>query len=533
MFSIHASRRRARAGVCTLVFALALAAGAAHARAQHDHHAPPPQPEKSTTKEKPPEPRPARQETRPAQQPAAAPQDAGQHEHHPTPATPATPAAGTSPTGEPAGMDHSAHNRMMAEDTSGLLGMSGNLLGIRVGESETNVVPMGQMGSGTAWQPASTPAPMWHKSAGDWLLMFHWEAKLGLNRQGGPRGVTKFESQNWFMPMALRRLGPGTLQLRGMFSLEPLTFSGAGSPQLFQTGEVYRGQPIRDFQHPHDLFMELSATYTAPVGERASVFAYLAYPGEPALGPVAFMHRPSASENPTAPLGHHLQDSTHISFGVATAGFTYRRFKLEGSVFNGREPDDRRYNFEANPWNSRSFRLSFAPSQNWTAQYSYGLLRNPEFFTPGDTHRQTASVQHSRPLARGNWATTLVWGRNREEHDGETFRLNSYLLESTVNFLDRNYLYTRLELVDREGDDLLSHDELHGLGFGEDAHPRFRVGAYTFGGARDIWNTERISTAVGGDLTFYTKPDVLDPVYGRSPTSFKIFLRVRPGRMSH
>jgi hypothetical protein len=369
---------------------------------------------------------------------------------------------------------------------------------------------------------------MWHKSAGDWLLMFHWEAKLGVNRQGGPRGVTKFESQNWFMPMALRRLGPGTLQLRGMFSLEPLTFSGAGSPQLFQTGEVYRGQPIRDFQHPHDLFMELSATYTAPVGERGSVFAYLGYPGEPALGPVAFMHRPSAAENPTAPLGHHLQDSTHISFG-----FTYRRFKLEGSVFNGREPDDRRYNFEANPWSSRSFRVSFAPGQNWTVQYSYGLLKNPEFFTPGDTHRQTASVQHSRPLARGNWATTFVWGRNREEHDGETFRLNSYLLESTVNFLERNYLYTRLELVDREGDDLLSHDELHDLGFGEGAHPRFRVGAYTFGGARDIWNTERFSTAVGGDLTFYTKPDVLDPVYGRNPTSFKIFFRVRPGRMSH
>lgn len=506
MRSSHSSMRRGRAR--TLALALALAAGAAqHARAQHEHHAPP---QPAPTREQPAAP-----ETKSAR-PATT---ANNNDAAPAPA--------------PAPVDHSAHAGMMEEDTSRLLGMSGNLLGIRVGDDESNVVPMGQMGSGTAWQPASTPAPMWHKVAGDWLLMFHAEAKLGVNRQGGPRGVTKFESQNWFMPMALRRVGPGTLQLRGMFSLEPLTFSGAGSPQLFQTGEVYRGQPLRDFQHPHDLVMELSASYTAPVGERSTVFAYVGYPGEPALGPVAFMHRPSASENPSAPLGHHLQDSTHISFGVLTGGFTYRGLKLEGSIFNGKEPDDRRYDFEAHAWNSRSFRVSFAPARDWTMQYSYGLLRDPEFFAPGDTRRQTASVQHSRPLRRGNWATSFVWGRNREEHDGETFRLNSYLLESTVNFLDKNYLYTRLELVDREGEDLLPHDELHELGFGEGVHPQFRIGAYTFGGARELWNTERFSTAVGADATLYTKPGVLDSVYGRSPSSFKIFFRIRPGKMTH
>ena len=522
-------RRHAGLAARALAAALVLAAGVSSTRAQHEHHQPS-APSKSAQPQKPqPQKPPAQRETPPA--PAQQTQPA--HEH-PAPATQTeTPAGNAKPSGEQVGMDHTAHGSMLADDTSGLLGMSGNLLGIRVGESETNVVPMGQMGSGTAWQPASTPTAMWHKSAGEWLLMFHGELKLGVNRQGGPRGVTKFESQNWFMPMALRKVGRGTLQLRGMFSLEPLTFSGAGSPQLFQTGEVYKGQPIRDFQHPHDLFMELSATYTMPVGERASVFGYLAYPGEPALGPVAFMHRPSASENPSAPLGHHLQDSTHISFGVATAGFNYRWLKVEGSLFNGREPDDRRYNFEANPWSSRSLRVSVAPNENWTMQYSYGLLRNPEFFTPGDTHRQTASIQHSRPLKRGNWATSFVWGRNREEHSGETFRLNSYLLESTVNFLDKNYLYTRLELADREGDDLLSHDELHDLGFDEGAHPRFRIGAYTFGGARDLWNTERLSTALGADVTLYTKPDVLDAVYGRNPASFKIFLRIRPGKMSH
>ncbi|HEU4387690.1 MAG TPA: hypothetical protein VFV34_07835 [Blastocatellia bacterium] len=392
-------------------------------------------------------------------------------------------------------------------------------------ESDTAVAGAG---SGTSWQPATTPAHMWHWNAGDWQLMLHGEARVGVNSQGGPRGITKFESQNWIMPMAQRPLGKGTLQLRSMFSLEPLTFSGQGSPELFQTGEVYKGQPIIDAQHPHDLIMELSAQYSIPVGERAGFFGYVGYPGEPALGPVAFMHRASASENPTAPLAHHLQDSTHISFGVATGGFTYRWFKIEGSVFNGREPDDKRYGFESGPWDSSSGRVTFAPTRNWTAQFSYGFLRDPEALHKGITRRMTASIQYNRPFDRGNWATAAIWGRNREEHEGVLDRLNGYTFESTVNFLDRNYLYTRLELVDRK--ELLREEDLDRLGLDEHADPLFRVGAYTFGGVRDLWNTNSFSIGVGADLTFYSKPGQLDPIYGSNPVSYKIFLRLRPGR---
>lgn len=390
---------------------------------------------------------------------------------------------------------------------------------------------MNRMGSGTSWQPASSPSNMWHKRAGDWHLMYHFEAKIGVNGQGGPRSITKFESQNWFMPMAMRKVGKGTLTLRGMFSLEPATYSGAGSPQLFQTGEVYKGKSIVDAQHPHDMVMELSAQYEVPLGEKGSFFAYFGWPGEPALGPVAFMHRTSASENPSAPLGHHLQDSTHISFGVFTTGFTYRWFKFEGSVFNGREPDDRRYGLEAGKFNSRSFRVTFAPNQNWVAQFSYGLLKNPELLHPGDTRRMTASIQYNKPLKRGNWATTLVWGRNREEHQtsGEVFKLNSYLLESTLNFLDKNYLYTRLELVDKK--DLLDREDILKIGYNPNFHhPQFRIGAYTFGYARDIWDTDKISLAVGSDLTFYSKPEVLNAIYGRNPVSYKVFFRIRPSK---
>ena len=411
-----------------------------------------------------------------------------------------------------------------------ILVMSGNDMGIRVGSSDTrNIMSMGAMGSGTTWQPSSEPMHMHYKVAGDWLLMFHYNLVVGINRQGGQRGVMKAESANWFMPMAYHKLGKGTVQLRGMFSFEPFTFPPGGSPLLFQTGETYKGQPLIDKQHPHDLFMELSAQYNHPLGEKGTWFTYFAYPGEPALGPVAFMHRMSASENPSATLSHHLQDSTHIAFGVLTTGFTYRWLKLEGSIFNGREPDENRYNFDAHKWNSRSARISIMPNQNWVIQTSYGFLRSPEASAPDtDIRRVTASVQYNKPLHRGNWASAFVWGRNHTSSPTEAHNLNGYTVESTVNFLDKNYLYTRLELVDK--DELLRPSDRALLRITDD-HPSFRIGAYTFGGARDIWNTDKVSFAIGSDLTFYSKPSALDRIYGTNPVSWKLFLRVRPGKM--
>jgi len=430
-----------------------------------------------------------------------------------------------SPMGQMPGMDISGMNMNMGP----LMVMNGNDMGIRVGSSDTNITSMGAMGSGTAWQPSSGPMHMYHKQSGDWLLMFHYNLDAGVNRQGGPRGVTKAVSANWFMPMAYHKLGKGTVQLRGMFSFEPFTFPPGGSPLLFQTGETYKGQPLIDKQHPHDLFMELSAQYTLPLGERGTWFTYFGYPGEPALGPVAFMHRMSASENPSATLAHHLQDSTHISFGVLTTGLTYRWLKLEGSIFNGREPDENRYNFDAHKWNSRSARISIMPNQNWVIQTSYGFLRSPEGSEPDtDIRRATASVQYNKPLHRGNWASAFIWGRNHTSRPTEIHNLNGYTFESTVNFLERNYLYTRLELVDKN--ELLRPSDRALLGITDD-HPSFRIGAYTFGGAHELWNTDKVSFAIGSDLTFYSKPEILDPIYGTNPVSWNLFFRIRPGKM--
>jgi hypothetical protein len=358
------------------------------------------------------------------------------------------------------------------------------------------------------------------KSFKSWEVMAHGVVFLDYNQQGGPRGEAKAGSVNWLMLMEQHKLAGGTILFREMFSAESLTSPHPGFPELFQTGETYHGQPLVDHQHPHNVFSELSLYYTVPINKTFSWLFYGAAAGEPALGPVAYMHRASAAELPMAPLSHHLQDSTHIGFGVITTGFDISRIRVEASAFNGREPDEKRYTIQFAPLDSWSARLSVAASRNWTAQYSYGRLEHPEALEPGSQQRQTASVEYVRPLTRGSWATAAVWGRVHK--DADDHNLNSYLIETTANFKSRNYTFSRLELVDK--DELFPDNPLH---------PVFRIGAYTFGGAHDLFQRPSWHLALGGDVTFYSKPQTLDSAYGNNPISFQIFLRLRPAGGHH
>ena len=443
-----------------------------------------------------------------------------------------------SATGEEAanGQHHQSHGSKPAGDHSGHDMKSHEMAGTVTGGPYRS---MHSIGSGTSLLPASSPGNMWHWVANDWMIMAHGDLKVGFNHQGGPRGINKAESENWFMLMAEHPTsGGGRLMLRGMFSGEPATAPRRGFPELLQTGETYKGRPIIDAQHPHDLFMELAASFTMPVSEHVSVSVYGGPVGEPALGPPAFMHRASASENPAAPLGHHWQDSTHIAHGVVTGGLTAWKFKVEGSYFRGAEPDEDRTGIELGKLDSWSGRIWFAPTPDWAFQFSHGHLKHPELLEPGDLDRTTASISHNRAWADGNWATSLIWGRNSEQH-GDS---NSYLLESTANFLDKNYLYTRLELVDKRG--LLDQNIFGREGFGHrvvqgpatnpsDASETHRVGAFTFGAVRDLVATSSLRVGVGGDATFYHLPGELKTIYGSSPTSFHLFIRLRPGKTGH
>lgn len=408
------------------------------------------------------------------------------------------------------------------------------------------------LASGTAQVPAASPMYGYHFTAGDWFLTLHGDLKVGFNRQYGNLGAGKLESQNWLMSMAEREMGPGTLMLRGMVSGEPLTAPHGGFRQLFQTGESYRGKPLYDAQHPHDLFMELAALYTVPIGERSSVQLYLAPVGEPALGPPAFMHRPSAADNPSAPLGHHGEDSAHISHGVITLGVQAGKFKFETTAFHGKEPDEKRAGIEFGAIDSFSGRVWYTPNRNWTMQVSAGRMNDAEISHPGDLVRVTASVHHNFAWDDNNVATSLIWGRDHEIFGN----YNNYLLESTLRLHDTYSLYTRAELVDKS--DLIPQQYVPAvISFkrapdppapGVLRHPgqlpdggpipsgyipvptqtNFRVGAFTFGGVREIYDDGRIAVGIGADVTVHTRPGVLDARYGEHPIGSHIFIRVRP-----
>lgn len=374
--------------------------------------------------------------------------------------------------------------------------------------------------SGTSANPSSMQHEGFHWRAGQWNLMFHGAAFLNGVFETGPRGANKLFSGNWFMGMAEHSAGKGVVQFRAMLSLDPATITHRRYPELFQTGETIYGKPLVDGQHPHDFFMELSIQYARPLGEKAVFNLYFAPVGDPALGPVGFPHRLSASELPQAPLSHHLQDSSHIANEVITTGLHFGKFGIEASGFHGGEPNEQRWNIDYGGIDSWAARMVFTPAPNWSAQISAGRLHRPEALEPGDTLRSTASVSYHRPFDGGYWSTSLIWGRNHKTIEKKD--LNSYLIESVVRFRTRNYLTGRIELVDR--------DELFA---GQPSIPPaiatsvFRIAAYTLGYTRDVGHIPGFETGLGANFTLYSVPAAIKPYYGERPASFYLLLRIR------
>jgi len=379
-------------------------------------------------------------------------------------------------------------------------------------------------GSGTSAEPDSTPVPMLMTKKGKWALMFHANVFVLDEQQSSPRGGDKFLSTNWFMGMAKRPLGPGVFTARAMLSLEPATITGRQYPLLFQQGETAFGKPIADGQHPHNFFMEIAALYDLKLGKNGLLSFYAAPIGDPAIGPIAYPHRASASEDPLAALGHHQEDSTHIAEDVVTVGVAYRIARIEASGFHGREPNENRWNISQGKIDSWSTRLTIQPGKNWSGQYSYARIASPEALFPNeDQERMTASAIYNRPFRNGNWASSLIWGRTRSLEDSSIF--NSYALESTLRFLTRNHAWTRIESAERSNE----------LLFGENAlppsfleQPIGRVQAYTLGYDRDFDVIPHVATAIGAQVTVYGVGEDLKPVYGWHPAGVALFLRVRP-----
>ncbi|WP_309751358.1 hypothetical protein [Novosphingobium sp.] len=370
-----------------------------------------------------------------------------------------------------------------------------------------------QPGSGTSRLPGREGMMHGvHLMSGDWMFMVHGQASLQYTDHKGPRGDDMTYVTSMAMATAERQTDWGGIRFSAMTSLEP-AMDARGYPNLFATGETAGGVPLVDRQHPHDLFMELSARVDVNLG-RGRLFLYGGPVGEPALGPSAFMHRGSASNNPEPPITHHWFDSTHITYGVVTLGYSAPKWQIEASAFRGREPDEARWNIETPKLDSWAVRATFNPSPSWSLQASYGELKEPEPLHPGeDEQRFTTSVHY----ANGK-GLSAMGAFSRKGHDGDNH--NAWLGEANWDIDPRNSLFGRAENVDN-GE--LFPDPLDPL---HDQH--FSVTKFQAGYARHV-PLGLFDLSLGGSANLYAKPDALDAAYGDNPWGYTVFVRLKLG----
>lgn len=387
---------------------------------------------------------------------------------------------------------------------------------------------MSRNGSGTSWQPDASPMYGYMVHSKKWMYMFHGNIFVRYNHQDinnvGSRGGEKWDAPNMIMAMGQTKIGKnGLFHFSAMFSLDAAIAGGYGYPLLFQTGESWKGQPLVDRQHPHDLFSELSVSYSHAFSKNTDLFIYLGYPGEPALGPVTFMHRVSGMDNPDAPIGHHWTDATHISFGVATIGFRYGKFKLEGSSFTGREPDEDRYNFDKPKFDSWSGRLSFNPGKNWSFQVSHGFIKSPEALRPSeDVNRTTASATNVFTFGNEKYfSSTALWGLNKEKnHDAS----NNAVLETAIR-LKKLVAYMRYEWIQKSVEELNLDQNIYGT------QTIFPINSTTIGAGYDLFHISKVRVMGGAQLSWYHADTKLESLYGKNPIAGEIYIRLYPGLM--
>jgi len=386
--------------------------------------------------------------------------------------------------------------------------------------------------SGTTWQPAATPMEGIHASIGDWVFMGHANVFAQFLYESGEvhRTSRQAGSINWFMGTARRPLGRGRIGLRAMLSAEPWTIGGCGYPDLLATGEVCDGDTLHDQQHPHDLFMELAADYERPLSDRLRLHVYAGLAGEPALGPPAFPHRASAMPNPIAPIAHHWLDATHIAYGVVTAGLSGSRWRAEGSVFNGREPDEARLGIDLAPLDSVAARVSMAPNERWSLQVSAGHLRESEAGLGSqpqqDVNRATASASYFRPTSgSGGWAATIAYGVNHETSSVPEGLLeqstHAVLAETSLRSASgRHQWFGRMEVVGKPAHDLHVHEYITNI---------FTVGKAQVGYLHQLPAIKHWAPGFGAHVNLSLLPELLAPRYGgRVAPGVGVFASLRP-----
>jgi hypothetical protein len=400
--------------------------------------------------------------------------------------------------------------------------------------------PMQRQGSGTSWVPDSTESMHYTAMLGKWHLMTHFNVFLRYTSQNfnhsNKRGSDHFDIPGMVMMMAERKLSSrNTIKLSLMASPDIATIGGEGYPLLYQTGETFRGKPLLDRQHPHDLLGEASVKLTHRLRSGNNVFLYVGYPAEPALGPPAYFHRETGMYNPDAPLGHHWQDATHISFGVVTLGFQRKKYQLEVSSFNGIEPDEDRVKPDPFRLNSYSFRFSLNPNERTAIQLSSGSLKetlsgdqdshhhNGHDADQGQEIRSTLSVIRVLPLVlHTSLRNSFVFGLNSENsrHSPSVLFESAFVMPNTT-------FYTRFEAVEKSKSLLQVNDE----------ETPVTVVALTGGISRNLFCLFGTYISLGAQMTANYAKEVQGH-YGKIPLSGQVSLRFypspfKPDRSSH
>ncbi|PYO93241.1 MAG: hypothetical protein DMD58_00520 [Gemmatimonadetes bacterium] len=368
-------------------------------------------------------------------------------------------------------------------------------------------------GSGTSWLPAVAPMRGFHFQASDWSVMVHGSVFGQFIQEFGPRGNYQLGSINWVMGDASRPLAGGAFHGRMMASAEYFTVTRAGYPQLLQVAQPYRGGTLTDRMHPHELFSEVAVMYDRPIGTGWRWSVYLAAVGEPALGPVAYLHRPSAANDPTVPLGHHTQDVTHESFGVATLGVFTRKVHLEASVFNGAHPNEVRTNFDyaGARFNSFAARVTVNPNERWSVAASAAYI-DPREHEP--LHRLELSALH----VAGGWSTSFVWAANVPTDTRRV--LNTALIETNIELDARNAIFGRAEYVTRTAEELALVGSISS---------EIEVGSLSVGYVRRVGRVREVGAWLGARGHVDIVPEQLRLFYGsRTPAGVLVYLGVRP-----
>jgi hypothetical protein len=422
--------------------------------------------------------------------------------------------------------------RLLAQGDMSAMNMPGMPMASPLG------IPHSRIGSGTSWLPDSSAVREVRHMYGSWMVSLHGAAFGQYDKQETQRGDTQLGLTDWEMLMAMRSAAGGMLHVDLMTSVEPFVLGGAGYPLLLQTGGTYQHSFLHDRQHPHDALMELAAMYEHAITSGLGWAMYAGAVGEPALGPVAFMHRPSAQNDPMAPLGHHWQDVSHQSFGVVTVGLETHSVKLEGSLFNPREPDEHHLvvDYRGAKLDAYAGRLSWAASPHIVTSAWWGYLNSHDRLDPTTRmHRYGGSVlTDQKGVAGGRWSNTFMWSMNLHHHGPGAHEFlhgtpgasphhhsSSMLAESSLEVGTKSAIFTRIEGVRKNGEE---------LGFqGGDLTTLYDIRSYVLGATRQVVAIHGADFSVGarGAINFVARG--LQLAYGtRRPKGFDIFLQLRP-----